>query len=301
MLRRVRVDTVSLPDGDHLPGAQSDPFAILEEKDTRRRVLRAIEALDSEERQAITLLYMGEQTHGEIAEFLGLSRATVNNRLRAGRRKLKEGLLVMTKEELRKSAPSRSSSFVAAVHVCNAAEAGDLAQISDMVRADPESIHAVHPQRQRKELHLAAEQGHVEVVRVLLEAGAEPLEDFHCTGYRNCPLTLAREAGHNGVVALIDDSLRASIRAREDRLDEQDADGNTLLHLAVYHRVTWLVLDLLKRGGASGKSAFVNRLHHGVDVSVGKAESYLSRLGPGDLGYVIGHDHVRVIDCFERA
>ena len=114
-------------------------------------------------------------------------------------------------------------------------------------------------------------------------------------------VSLAREAGHNGVVALIDDSLRASIRAREDRLDEQDADGNALLHLAVYHRVTWLVLDLLKRGGASGKSAFVNRLHHGVDVSVGKAESYLSRLGPGDLGYVIGHDHVRVIDCFERA
>ena len=47
----------------------------------------------------------------------------------------------------------------------------------------------------------AVHTGQPELVALLLEAGAEPLEDFHCTGYRNCPLTLAREAGPFNITA----------------------------------------------------------------------------------------------------
>ena len=195
------------------------------------------------------MFYVGGYSHAEIALFLGVNAATVNNRfLRTARRKIRERTFAMAREELQQVAPSRDQTFVAAVHFCNAAEAGNLAQLREMIKIDPAVVNAVHPQRKNKALHLAAERDHVDVVRLLLEAGADPLEDFHPFGYRHCPLALARSAGHYEVVELIEQHLRAKFETGSKRLDEPDDSGNRVLHRVVYHRHHALVTDLLKRG-----------------------------------------------------
>ncbi len=248
LTRNRRVDTVPLLDGDDIPSSQKDPASLLEDCDTRAWVLREVNALPDEERQTVTLFYISEYSHAEIGHFLDLSPATVNNRLRAARKKLKKRITEMAKDELQQSAPSRDRIFVSAVHFCNAAQTGDLSQISEMLSADPAVIHAVHPQHKSKALHLAVRQGHTEVVRLLLQAGADPLEDFDFNRYRNCPLTLARFSGHHRIVELIEEHLSAQFEQRQGQLDAQDENGNTLLHQVVYHRHQPLVADLLHRG-----------------------------------------------------
>ena len=119
-----------------------------------------------------------------------------------------------------------------------------------MLSVDPKAVDLVHPQKNRKALHLAAEKGHTDVVQLLLEAGADPLEDFHFWVYRNCPLSVARFSGHYSAVERIEQHLLQQFERlqTEGKLDAQNDSGNTLLHLAVYHRHQPLVEDLLKRG-----------------------------------------------------
>jgi len=88
-----------------------DPLSKLETKESQAQVLTAINRLPEEERQVLTLFYMGEHTYAEIATFLNLSEVTVNNRMRSARKRLKQGLIDMTKESLQQQAPSRNTQF----------------------------------------------------------------------------------------------------------------------------------------------------------------------------------------------
>lgn len=58
----------------------------------REQVLLAVAALDAELREAIELFYFGGLTYGEIAEAIGMSAPTVNQRLARARAALRTSL-----------------------------------------------------------------------------------------------------------------------------------------------------------------------------------------------------------------
>lgn len=218
----------------------------------RRVMWQAIRGLTDEERTAITLHYMGNLTHEAIGEFMELSAATVNNRLRSARANLKEGIERMGKQSLRDGAPSNNDDFVNAVSFCRAAETGDLDALRRILNASPDLVNAEHPHIQGKArqtaIHFAAREGHADIVAALLTAGADPLRPFFNNYPVPCALTLARDGGHHEIVTAIETHIARSIDADSKRLSAQDSDGNTLLHLAVYHRHRPLVGSLLRSG-----------------------------------------------------
>jgi RNA polymerase sigma factor (sigma-70 family) len=87
------VEAEDLPPGDELPADRR-----LEQRQQSAMALAAIAGLPGKLREPATLFFVHECSHQDIAVFLGLPVATVNNRLHAARSKLKERMLVMVNE-----------------------------------------------------------------------------------------------------------------------------------------------------------------------------------------------------------
>jgi len=73
----------------------------------REAVLRAVEQLPEEQRQAITLFYMDGQSYTDIAEFLDVPVSTVKGRMQGGRRRLKKEMMTMVETVLDAEKPGR--------------------------------------------------------------------------------------------------------------------------------------------------------------------------------------------------
>jgi RNA polymerase sigma factor (sigma-70 family) len=85
-----------------LATSMPEPAQVVEEREALDRVLAAVNALPAAEREATVLFYIREHSQREVAAFLNVSVSTVNNRLRAARRRLKEGgLLPMAVDALK--------------------------------------------------------------------------------------------------------------------------------------------------------------------------------------------------------
>ena len=110
MTRRKRVATTGLDAADTL-AVSGRPDELLETRDTREHVQRAIEQLPEPERAVTTLFYINDFSQKEIAAFLDTPQTTVNNRLHGARKRLKKELLQMAKENLRQSRPSKDENF----------------------------------------------------------------------------------------------------------------------------------------------------------------------------------------------
>jgi ankyrin repeat protein len=156
-------------------------------------------------------------------------------------------MLEMAENELQKNAPSRDDCSVTAVSFCAAAQAGDLNQVQRILEARADIVAEPHPQHRLKALHFAAEEGHAPVVELLLAAGADPLEDFS-QSYTPAALVLARRAGHYAVVEAIEAHFEHRLETEDTLPTTCDEEGNTLLHLAVYHRYRTLASSLLAKG-----------------------------------------------------
>ena len=111
ILRRKRLAVSSLEETGEIPVVET-PAALIEEKETRMQVHAALRTLPDREREVATLFYIGEYTHKEIGAFLDVPATTVNNRLHAARRWLREEFVNMTKEDLKTRRPSRDEEFV---------------------------------------------------------------------------------------------------------------------------------------------------------------------------------------------
>jgi len=68
------------------------PHAQLEVSERRKMVTRALRRLNFRSREIVTLCYVHDLSYAEIAEFLGVTVATVNGRLQRARAQLKEEL-----------------------------------------------------------------------------------------------------------------------------------------------------------------------------------------------------------------
>lgn len=95
VLRRRHLDLVPLDDGIGVPALSMSPERYLEQQELLRQVSTAIVTLPRAEQEVTTLFYMKDYSQREVAAFLELPVTTVNNRLHAARRRLKERLVAM--------------------------------------------------------------------------------------------------------------------------------------------------------------------------------------------------------------
>jgi len=110
--RGKKVEIVSM---EQLVGIASEdlhPDRITEENEMRRLVREAIDTLPENERQTVSLFYVSDHSQREVAVFLGVSVAVVKNRLRSARKRLKERLFDMVKDNIYENRPSRDDRFI---------------------------------------------------------------------------------------------------------------------------------------------------------------------------------------------
>jgi len=95
LLRKRTLRTVPLAEAEDLPGEEVPADRRLEQRLQSATALAAIAGLPGKLREPALLFFVHECSHQDIAVFLGLPVATVNNRLHAARSKLKERMLAM--------------------------------------------------------------------------------------------------------------------------------------------------------------------------------------------------------------
>jgi RNA polymerase sigma factor (sigma-70 family) len=98
VLRKRTLRTVPLVEAEDLPGEEVPADRRLEQRRQSAMALAAIAGLPGKLREPATLFFVHECSHQDIAVFLGLPVATINNRLHAARSKLKERMLAMVNE-----------------------------------------------------------------------------------------------------------------------------------------------------------------------------------------------------------
>jgi len=112
ILRRKRVPSVPLEVVGQIRDDEKNPNELLDQQEVKDQVSIAIEALPEHLRLVVSLFYINEFSHIEIAAFLGAPVQTVKNRLYASRKRLKKELIDMAKEKLQQQRPSRTETFV---------------------------------------------------------------------------------------------------------------------------------------------------------------------------------------------
>ena len=123
--RRKQVETVPIQAVEHIRSSAPGLAEIAERHQVEESIHRAIQTLPEGQRAVITLFYIGEHSHQDIAEFLGLPVTTVKSRLHQGRSRLKERLLTVIDDNLQELRPSRDDTFLTRVneHITQASAA----------------------------------------------------------------------------------------------------------------------------------------------------------------------------------
>ena len=105
LTRGRKIDTAPLEAAAGVASVQPTPADAAQEREMADRVLEAIQALPDDQRTATTLFYIDGYSQKDIAEFLEVPVTTVNNRLAASRKRLKERMLTMVEQTLHDNAP----------------------------------------------------------------------------------------------------------------------------------------------------------------------------------------------------
>jgi len=100
VLRRKHLECVPLTGADAVAAHEPTADRRVEERQEVGAVLAAIAALPRPLREVVTLYYVHDCSHQDIATFLGVPVTTVNNRLHAARAQLKRRTLAMVKDTL---------------------------------------------------------------------------------------------------------------------------------------------------------------------------------------------------------
>jgi RNA polymerase sigma factor (sigma-70 family) len=111
LTRGKRLLVTPLETGLSVPSNIPDPQALAEKIEVSERVLAAIRALPDSERMVTTLFYIDGYSQNDISDFLELQVTTVAKRLFSARRRLKQELVGMLKENLKQHRPSRHRAF----------------------------------------------------------------------------------------------------------------------------------------------------------------------------------------------
>ena len=104
LTRRRRVPAVPLGEAGEVADEAAAPGDRVERREAGRHMLMALAGLRQAHREILTLHYVNDYSHREIAAFLGIPETTVNARLHAARSALRDRVLGMVREALRAGA-----------------------------------------------------------------------------------------------------------------------------------------------------------------------------------------------------
>lgn len=235
LTRGKRLPTAPLEHAAAVPSGEPTPHEQAERRERKSRVLAEVRRLPERERVATTLYYIGGYTQAEVAAFLAVPVGTVKYRLHSARRRLREGLVDMLRDTLHDNAPSRDAAFASRVArltqpeamktnryhygvepvdggdawaIMKASAAGKVERVRACLAKDPELANAQY--WYQFPIHFAVREGHADIARLLLEAGAEPGRSRYMY---NSWQYLAREAKRRGY----DDVLRVLESTLADR------------------------------------------------------------------------------------
>jgi RNA polymerase sigma factor (sigma-70 family) len=206
--RGKQLATVPLDAANDVAAGASDLAALIEVDELKQQVRQAIWMLPPNERTMITLFYISDYSQREIGAFLDLPVMTIKNRLRTARTRLRASMLALLQENLSDQRPSRDSTFKEATmqaldNLIQAACSGDVEQARRLLQADPTQVHTRDPYLQSTPLHYAAHRGYLEIVQLLLTAGADVTAREGTSD--TIPLHWAAEGGHLEVARLLVD------------------------------------------------------------------------------------------------
>ena len=103
-----------------------------------------------------------------------------------------------------------------------AAAAGDIPTLRRLIERAPSLSHSEY--WYTRPIHFAVREGHLEAVRILLEAGADP----EWNGYHDGSLIeMARDRGHEAIVQLLD-----AARERRGRIAPAEVHSDHPIHVA---------------------------------------------------------------------
>lgn len=292
LTRRKRLSITRLEAALEIAAPQPSPQETLEARATQRAVREAIAALSEAERQVVLLYYMGEHSTAAIAAFLEITANAVKTRLYAARKRLKK-FMGHIEENLNAARPSSDPRFAEKVRrmiqpdalkkkepltwspgigadvweMFCACVTGDLAAVKRLV--DKDSALARCNFAYRTPIYFAVRENQIEVVKFLLEHGAEPLG----FAVNDTLLDICRDRGYAEMEKLLEDNYAATkgaspkgeaiaeaIRARDlpkvkslldaspELLRAGDGTSNQPIHWAVMTRQLDVIDELLARG-----------------------------------------------------
>ena len=106
---------VSIDQAREARSSINDPQTSIERAELERALFRSIEELSEAERTVITLFYLNEESHRDIAAFLEVPMTTVAKRLYSAKHRLRGKMMARFKTDIRKHQPSRDPRFRAKV------------------------------------------------------------------------------------------------------------------------------------------------------------------------------------------
>jgi RNA polymerase sigma factor (sigma-70 family) len=233
--RRKRLPVAGLDAALDVASPEPSPHEALERGETRALVQRAVAALADHEREVVLLYYMGERSHAEIAEFLGVTTNTVKTRLYAARRRLRRSMdeiesglhaarpssdprfaervaRLIRPEGLAKRAPMFWTPGMGADlwELFCAAITGDLEAIRRLLDRDPALVRAWW--EYRTPLSFAVRENQLDAAALLLERGANPIE----SGTPDTLLQIARDRGYVEMERLLEGAITRGRGAPRD-------------------------------------------------------------------------------------
>ena len=204
--RQTRSRRPEVPLADVELAGTDDPAEVVVSGAEELRVRAAVEALPPPERAVIALHYLAGMGYGPVGEFLGIAESTARKRAHAARARLKE-TVPMNADLLAKARPSASEEFRDTVVFFHAVRHRDRDRVAAMLAARPALAVATEdwspdeatraelpPARRASALIRAVQTGDVELVRLLVEAGAPIGQACQCPGGES-PLWTAAVAG----------------------------------------------------------------------------------------------------------
>lgn len=222
--RRPQHEATSLELVAEIATALPGPAQQLEINEWRLQVAAAIGQLPETEQHVITLYYFGGMPQAAMASFLEIPESTVKSRLFSARKKLERKILIMLQEPTSGARPSETPAFTRQVMrmirptdqeldesggglgcpgadiwaMMMAAVDGDTQAIRELLARAPKLAEAQY--WYTPPLHYAVREGHLEAVKLLVEAGADPT--FIRYGGEDLKI-VARDRNHHAVADYI--------------------------------------------------------------------------------------------------
>ena len=167
-----------------MPSPESGPHQQTELKELHEILMEIVQEVPERERVVILMHYVADYSQDEIADFLEVPLTTIKKRLHDGKARIRRVVMEQLKAGVRSARAAHARTFHDAIALASACISGDRDTAGRLIRGNPKLVSSFgevdQPHMRRinahwgwTPLHLAAHYGHVEIVRLLVESGAD--------------------------------------------------------------------------------------------------------------------------------